>query len=294
LISVDFFDELSRCQDIIEKQLDEFLHGDKSYQTLLEAIRYSLLRGGKRIRAILCLKFSEAVGGKWEDALYASCAIEMLHAYTLIHDDLPCMDDDDMRRGNPSNHIKFGESTAILAGDAMQALAFDTLLSSGLAAQTVVAMAKVLAVAAGPHGVCAGQYLDLAAEGKNLDLKELSEIYRLKTSALICASAQIGVLAGGGTHKQVEAAGAYAGALGLAFQARDDILDCTSTEKELGKPIGSDMQSQKSTLVSLLGIEKCENLVEVETSRAINALEGQFIHTEFLKSLANHLAGRKN
>jgi len=280
---------------MIESRLSELITGASSnYTTLIESIRYSLLSGGKRIRGILCMKFCEATGGKLEDALDAACAVEMLHTYTLIHDDLPSMDNDDIRRGKPSNHIEFGEFTAILAGDALQAIAFDTLANSNLPANAVVEMIKVFAQVAGPHGVCAGQYLDLSGEGKQLAIYEISEIYSLKTSALISAATKLGVIAGGGTCEQVNAAYEYAQAVGLAFQVRDDILDCTATAEELGKPIGSDIDNEKSTYASLLGIEACEKIVTEETEKAISAIDGKFDNTGFLTWLARVLIERKN
>jgi len=285
--------ELARCRAEIDQRLAEFFTEDKSYSALLESMRYSLLSGGKRIRAVLCMKFCEAVGGDPGAALDVACAIEMLHAYTLIHDDLPCMDDDDMRRGKPSNHIEFGEFTATLAGDALQAAAFDTILSSNLPPDAVVIMARILAVAAGPHGICGGQYLDLAGEGKGLSINELTEIYFLKTSALIAASAILGVVAAGGDEGQIEAADEYACAVGLAFQVRDDVLDSTSTADVLGKPIGSDSVNKKTTFASLLGVDACEKLIEIETEKAIAALDGKFDDAGFLVWLANYLSKRE-
>ena len=285
--------EFENSQAIIEKRLGEYFAEETKYSVLLESMRYSLLAGGKRIRAVICIKFCEAAGGKPEAALDAACAIEMLHAYSLIHDDLPCMDDDDLRRGLPSNHIKFGEYTATLAGDALQASAFDTLLGSNLPPKTVVEMAKVLANAAGPHGICGGQYLDLSGEGKQLALAEILESNALKTSTLISASAKIGVIAAGGSPEQVKAAEDYAFAVGLAFQARDDILDCTATAEMLGKPTGSDIENNKATISTLLGIDKCEELIRNETVKSLKALEGKFENAGFLIWLAYMLAERK-
>jgi len=293
--SINMPNDMNICRDMIEDRLHELvIKTSPNYATLIDAIQYSLVSGGKRIRAILCMKFCEATGGKLEDALDAACAIEMLHTYTLIHDDLPSMDNDDMRRGKPSNHIKFGEFTAILAGDALQAAAFDALANSELSADTVVKMIKVLAQVAGPHGVCAGQYLDLSGEGKQLSIDQVSEIYSLKTSALISAATRLGVIAAGGTQEQVNAADEYAQAVGLAFQVRDDILDCTATTEELGKPIGSDADNDKSTFASLLGIEACEKIVESETEKAISAIDGKFDNIEFLTWLARALIERKS
>jgi len=290
---IDMFEELTRCQTAVDERLDGFFNYDVSYRRLLESMRYSILAGGKRIRAVLCIKFCEASGGTLSDALDAACAIEMLHTYSLIHDDLPCMDDDDMRRGKPSNHIQFGVFTATLAGDALQAAAFETLLRSGLPAPATAEMARILAVAAGPHGICGGQFLDLSGENHELTPDKLKEINRLKTAALISASTKIGVVAAGGTPAQIEAAEGYANALGLAFQVRDDLLDLTATPEVLGKPTGSDRENKKSTLATMLGIEECENLIKSETEKAVSALDGIFEDTEFLEWFAKLLADRK-
>ena len=266
--------ELERCQMLIEEELSGYFSQKVSYKTLLEAMRYSLLGGGKRIRAVLCLKFCEAASGNINEAVEGACALEMLHAYTLIHDDLPCMDNDDFRRGKPSNHIKYDVFTATLAGDALQAAAFETLLSSDLPAETVVEMGRVFAEAVGPYGICAGQYLDISGEGKNHTETELKEIHSLKTSALISASAKLGVLAAGATAEQITAAEKYSKALGLAFQVRDDLLDITSTPEKLGKPIGSDNKQGKTTFASLYGEEKCLQIIKDETSKAVRAVSG--------------------
>ena len=293
--NVEMIKEMERCRDLVDELLHElFTEAGSNYATLVESMRYSLLAGGKRIRAIICMKFCEAAGGDPVDALEAACAIEMLHTYTLIHDDLPGMDGDDMRRGMPSNHIAFGEFTAMLAGDALQATAYEALTNSGLPDNAIVGMVRILAHAAGPHGICGGQYLDLSGEGWQLTIDEMLELYSMKTAALISASARLGVIAGDGTQEQTEAAHKYAEAIGLAFQVRDDVLDCTATAQELGKPPGSDMDNEKSTFVSLLGVEACEKMIRRETENAIDAIEGKFSDTEFLSWLARILADRKS
>ena len=283
--------ELERCRLVVDRRLAEFFTQRENYDVLLEAMRYSLTAGGKRIRAAICMKFCEASGGEIELALDAACAIEMLHTYSLIHDDLPCMDDDDMRRGKPSNHIKFGEFTATLAGDALQAAAFETLLSSGLPSSTLVEMGRVLAAAAGPHGICAGQYLDM--RDKPLGMSELMDIHNRKTAALISAAAKIGVLAAQGNEEQVIAAGCYANAVGLVFQARDDVLDATATADELGKPIGSDRKNDKTTFATIMGLRECNEFIRVKTENAVAALGGKFDDAGFLTWLAWMLAERK-
>jgi len=285
--------ELERCQGAVEDRLGEYFTENAKYATLLEAMRYSILGGGKRIRAVICIKFCEAAGGTMADAIDAACAVEMLHAYSLIHDDLPCMDNDDMRRGKPSNHIKYGECTATLAGDALQAAAFEVLLASKLPADAVVQMGLTLARAAGSRGMCGGQYLDMLGEGKRLTTDELAEIHELKTAALISAAARMGVLAARGSDEQVKAANDYARAVGLAFQARDDLLDLISTEAELGKPIGSDKESEKTTIASLLGADECRRIIREETERAVAAIGGGiFKNAQFLVWFAQILEER--
>jgi geranylgeranyl diphosphate synthase type II len=285
--------DMQLCRQMIDERLHEqFAEAGTNYATLVESMRYSLLAGGKRIRAIICMKFCEAVGGRPEDALDAACAVEMLHTYTLIHDDLPIMDGDELRRRMPSNHIEYGEFTATLAGDALQAAAFETLANSPISSEAVVEMVKILAQAAGPHGICGGQYLDLSGEGWQLTIDELFELYSMKTASLVAAAAKMGVIAGYGTKAQIEAAHQYAASIGLAFQIRDDVLDCTATEEELGKPIGSDEDNEKTTFVSLLGTHACEKMIKKETEKAVTAIEGEFANTEFLTWLAYVLANR--
>jgi len=285
--------EMEECQALINSRLAGLVRaGNESYARLLESIRYSLLAGGKRIRPMICVKFCEASGGRPEDALDAACAIEMIHAYSLIHDDLPCMDNSDMRRGRPSNHVKYGEFTATLAGDALQAAAFGTLLGSGLPPDTLVKMALVLAGDAGPRGICGGQYLDMEGVGKPLTEEELTEIHMMKTAALISAAAKMGVVAAGGAPERVETAVKYALAVGFAFQVRDDVLDSAATGKEPGEPPGPGTDNNIITYATLMGIDKCEGIIHQETEKAIAALEGNFDDTRFLVWLARHLAGR--
>ena len=284
--------EYERCRTVVDRRLTEFFTQRGSYDQLLESMRYSLLAGGKRVRAVICMKFCGASGGEMEKALDAACAVEMLHTYSLIHDDLPCMDDDDMRRGKPSNHIKFGEFTATLAGDALQAAAFETLLDSGLPPSTVVEMGRVLASAAGPHGICAGQYLDMLE--KPLSMNGLMDTHNRKTAALIAAAAKIGVLAAEGSQEQIIAADCYAKAIGLVFQVRDDLLDATATADELGKSVGSDRKNDKTTFATLLGLNECNEFIRANTEDAVAALGGKFNDAGFLIWLAWMLAERKH
>ncbi|MGN0981853.1 MAG: polyprenyl synthetase family protein [Candidatus Limivicinus sp.] len=261
---------------------------------LAEAMRYSLLAGGKRIRPMLVLEFCRIAGGEVEAALPVACAIEMLHTYSLIHDDLPCMDNDDLRRGRPTNHVVYGECTAVLAGDTLQAEAFGTILRSDLPADRKAACAEILAGAVGLDGMCGGQYLDMAWEGRQLTEQELTEINSRKTGALLVAACQMGVAAAGGSSLMLDTAGHFGAALGMAFQIRDDMLDVLSTAEELGKPIGSDSQECKNTYMVLMGEEGCRRTVARLTEFAKSILGEAFEDTAFLCALADSLADRKN
>ena len=261
---------------------------------LAEAMRYSLLAGGKRIRPMLVLEFCRIAGGDAEAAMPVACAIEMLHTYSLIHDDLPCMDNDDLRRGKPTNHVVYGECTATLAGDTLQAEAFGTILRSSLPVERKAACAEILAGAVGLDGMCCGQYLDMLWEGRKLSEQELPEINSRKTGALLVAACQMGVAAAGGTEAMLAAAGQFGAAIGMAFQIRDDMLDVLSTAEVLGKPIGSDQQENKNTYMVLMGEEGCRNTIARLTSLAKDVLGEAFEDTAFLRQLADDLSVRVN
>ena len=259
---------------------------------LAEAMRYSLLAGGKRIRPLLVLEFCRIAGGDVEKALPVACAVEMLHTYSLIHDDLPCMDNDELRRGKPTNHMVYGECTATLAGDALQAEAFGTILRCDLPPAVKANCAEILAGAVGLDGMCGGQFLDMSWEGRALTEQELSEINIRKTGALLVAACQMGVAAAGGSELMLAAAGHYGSAIGMAFQIRDDMLDVLSTAEELGKPIGSDLEENKNTYMVLMGREGCEKTIAKLTDFAKNVLDEAFEDTAFLKELADALSTR--
>ena len=281
---------------MIEEELGKFAAGaDKLPQKgLADAMRYSLLAGGKRIRPMLMLEFCRISGGDVNKALKAACGIEMLHTYSLIHDDLPCMDNDDLRRGKPTNHVVYGECTATLAGDALQAEAFASILRSDLPAENRAECAQLLADAVGMEGMCGGQYLDMCWEGRTLTEQELTEINTRKTGALIIAACRMGVAAAGGSELMMEAAAHYGAALGMAFQIRDDMLDITSTAEVLGKPIGSDAQEHKNTYAVLMGLDGCRKTVDKLTAAAKTILSDAFDDTQFLCELADSLANRDN
>ena len=281
-------------KNLVDLKLSEFFNpSGLSYDGLLESMHYSLTAGGKRIRPTLVLEFCRISGGDIEKALPVACAIEMLHTYSLIHDDLPCMDNDELRRSKPTNHVVYGECTATLAGDALQAEAFGTIARSELPAENKIACVEILADAVGSDGMCAGQYLDMVGESKQLTEDELDDINSRKTGALLIAACRMGVAAAGGSGEMLEAAAHYGACVGAAFQIRDDILDVISTSEELGKPIGSDAQEHKNTYMALLGESKCMEMVEKLTNQAKSALCGTFNDTKFLCDLANSMVTRR-
>ena len=261
------------------------------------AMKYSLGIGGKRIRPVLVLEFCRICGGDIQKALPFAAAIEMIHTYSLIHDDLPCMDDDDMRRGMPSCHKKFGEEYALLAGDGLLTRAFGIIAESEIAKESPAIAIKAVAelsALAGANGMIGGQVVDLRNEDKPCGLDVLQTMDSLKTGALIKCSAVLGVLAANGTSDELSSAITFAENLGHAFQIIDDILDVIGDEKELGKPIGSDAVSNKSTYVSILGIDKSKEYADELTKKAMDSLNIFGDEGEFLKNLALSLISRKN
>lgn len=261
---------------------------------MLEAMSYSLENGGKRIRPMLTLEFCRACGGDVEKAVPFALGVEMIHTYSLIHDDLPCMDDDDMRRGKPSNHKVYGYANALLAGDGLLTLAFETVLSADTDYDKKAKAALELAKAAGCSGMIAGQVMDLANEKRNATLEEVRKTDSLKTGEMIRVAAVMGCIAAGADEARIAAASEYCNNIGLAFQIVDDILDVTSSEEMLGKPIGSDNENGKSTYVSLLGLEESERLAKELTQKAKDALDIFGGEKDFLIELADVLASRKN
>lgn len=283
----------------LEKSLLEFLPQQDEYiRTVIEAMRYSLTAGGKRIRPMLTLAFAKICGGSEEAALPFACAVEMIHTYSLIHDDLPCMDDDDLRRGKPTNHKVYGEAAAVLAGDGLLTLAFETVLCEKAVEQNgfgkCVKAGRLLAQCAGAEGMIGGQIIDMESENRAADLHRLKVMDQKKTGALIKAACLAGCISAGANEAQLKAAEEYAQCIGLAFQIVDDILDVTSDEATLGKPIGSDQENNKTTYVTLLGLEECRKLAEELTQEAISSLEIFEEGKEELKAFADLLRDRKN
>lgn len=267
---------------------NSFCDSGAKYKALYDAAAYSLEAGGKRIRPVLAFEMCRVCGGDPSDALPAAIAIEMIHTFSLIHDDLPCMDNDDMRRGRPSCHKAHGEAVALLAGDALTAYAGKIICGSSLSADKKAAMIQVLYDRT--IGMIEGQTIDIDGNFDTLD--GLISMYEMKTSELLTAACVMGCIAAGADKKKISAATAYAHELGLAFQIVDDILDVTSTSEELGKPVGSDEEQNKTTSVTLLGLEKAKELAEKYTHGAENAL-AEFDDTEFLKKLTDLLLSRK-
>lgn len=279
-------------RNFIETYLREFykqFHNEPQIQ-LFDAIEYSLLTGGKRLRPIFTLEFCRMCGADWKQAAPLAAAIEMIQTYSLIHDDLPCMDDDDLRRGRPTNHKVFGEAMAVLAGDALLTDAFMMVASAKLDAPGAIGTAvQILAQNAGSLGMVGGQVLDISSEQRQLTEPEVLDIQSRKTGALIKAACVLGVLAAGGTEKQLEAATCFAGALGMAFQIRDDILDVIGNAQEMGKAVGTD--AEKNTFVRLYGLEKAESLVQTYTKNALDALD-VFNESGYLRDLSMQLVNR--
>ena len=281
--------------DEYRKAVEEFLHGcfaDESAAQweLYRAMRYSLLAGGKRIRPVLTLEFCRMCGGDWRAALPFAAAIEMVHTYSLIHDDLPCMDNDDYRRGRLTNHKVFGEAGAVLAGDALLTAAFDTASHAEAEPVRALKVVQILSEAAGEKGMVGGQQLDLEGEHQRLDEAGIRRIHRLKTGALISAACRMGVAAAGGSGAQLKAADEYAEALGLAFQLRDDLLDVLGDAEKMGKATG--MDTNKNTLVALYGVGACSQMIERYTAEAVSALK-MFGEHDFSEMLARRLADRE-
>lgn len=291
---MNFKEKLINYAAEVENALDGYLPQKDNLQgDIYKAMRYSLLGGGKRIRGVLTLVCCEMCGGKKEDAMPFAAAIEMVHAYSLIHDDLPAMDDDDMRRGKPSNHIAFGEAMAILAGDGLLGEAMNIILKNSENSPRVWRAMQVLANAYGPEGMLGGQVVDMQSENKQIGYDHLLYLQQHKTGALIKAACLMGGILGGADEETLEKLGSYAEKIGLAFQIKDDILDVESTEEELGKNIGSDKEQGKSTFVSLFGLSKAKSELAELSEDAANLFGGNE-SADFLGELARYLAARKN
>lgn len=258
---------------------------------VIDAMRYSLLDAGKRIRGALVLEFGRLTGAPHDGAMALACAVEMVHAYSLVHDDLPCMDNDDMRRGKPSCHKAFGEATALLAGDGLLTLAFSTIAQAPLSDAQRISAVGELAGASGIYGMIGGQMIDLSHEGKPITMEILEQLCALKTGALLRVSARLGCIAGDASADDLEAADTFARAYGLAFQITDDILDIVGDQAKLGKPIGSDVQQQKTTYASLMGVDAARSFAAELVAQSKESAK-QFGDHDFLFWLADMLLTR--
>ena len=285
---MDFIKELNSAVSLADEYIKSVLPKEKLPQEeIVKAMDYSLSSGGKRIRPVIAIFAAKSLGAGSESVMPYAAAIELIHTYSLIHDDLPCMDNDDLRRGRPTNHKVFGEATAVLAGDALLNFAFETALMADTEPEKKIALLKIIARSAGLYGMIGGQILDMEGEKRKLAADEIRLMQNLKTGALIKAAAAIGAVAAGERKVFFEV---YAENLGLAFQLKDDILDVTATTEELGKPVLSDEKNEKSTFVSLYGVDGAKRLLEETTEKAIASLpEG----AELLKELALYLLERE-
>ena len=288
---MSYQEQYETYRQAVETYLEGLFTDQHPWKDLYEAMRYSILAGGKRIRPVLTLEFARLCGLDWHLVLPVGCALELVHTYSLIHDDLPCMDDDDLRRGKPTNHKVYGETLAVLAGDALQPEAFRLMLTAPeLSAQQRAECALILARAAGADGMVAGQVLDTLHHLTGRE--EIAGMHRLKTGAMIAGACELGAAAAGAGETLRQAAREYGYALGLAFQIRDDMLDVMGDEATFGKPIGSDREEGKVTFVDLLGLEGCEAEVLKYTAQAKAAL-APLGETDFLEQLADTLSTRK-
>ncbi len=281
---------------IIEEVLKNYIYDeDTRYKEILyKSMEYSLSAGGKRVRPVLCLQFCKLLNKDIEKAIPFAVAIEMIHTYSLIHDDLPCMDNDDLRRGKPTNHKIYGEDIALIAGDALLTKAFEVMTKADVDAEIIVKASRVLAEYAGTKGMIGGQCIDLLSEGKQVDIQTLEAMNKGKTCGLIIAACLMGVIVGGGSEVDLDYAKKYAMSLGMAFQIRDDILDVIGNPSELGKNIGMDEKLNKCNYVTLLGVDECQNLVEKYTDEAIEALSHFEADTTYLANLAEKMRNRTN
>lgn len=288
---MNFENQLKAYQDNIEKYLADncSVYPDEPQQTLFEAMRYSLLAGGKRLRPVLVFDFCRMCGGDWVAAAPLAAALEVIHTSSLIHDDLPCMDNDDYRRGRLTNHKVYGEDVAVLAGDALLIAAFSYISKAKYSAAVRIRAVEVLADCVGELGMVGGQMLDIQSEKRQCTEQEVLDIQSRKTGALIRAAAVLGVLAGNGTEEQVRAAAEFANHIGLAFQIRDDMLDQIGNAEVLGKAVHTD--AAKNTFVQIYGIDECDRLVTKHTNLAKEALTA-FDQNEFMLCLSDYLINR--
>lgn len=295
---MDFKSELSQRKNKIDDILIKYFENKSCFQkTIVESMEYSIRAGGKRLRPIILIEVCQMIGGNIEDSLPFACAIEMIHTYSLIHDDLPAMDNDDYRRGNLTNHKVFGEGIAVLTGDGLLNLAFEVMLEKIIATPEImdrgIRAMQVISNASGVKGMIGGQVVDLESEGKNIDKETLEFIHLTKTSAMIEAAVKAGAIIGGATENQYKELANYGRNIGLAFQIVDDILDVIGDEVKLGKKVGSDIENKKSTYPSLYGIEESKKIASGLLKESLISLELFDDKAEFLRELVDFLRVRE-
>ncbi|QSZ26505.1 polyprenyl synthetase family protein [Aceticella autotrophica] len=293
-----FKEELNRIVNIVDEELKKLLDISDKPSILFDAMRYSTFAGGKRLRPVLCVSTCELVGGSIKDVLPVACAIEFIHTYSLIHDDLPAMDNDDLRRGKPTNHKVFGEAIAILAGDALLNYGFEILIQYALdnpkLCNNILKSTKEIANASGARGMVAGQVIDILSENKNISIEELEFMHKHKTGDLIKAAVSSGAYMGGADEDTVNKLKCFADYIGLVFQIKDDLLDVLGDEKKLGKKTGSDLNNGKSTFITAFGLKRSKEMVNELTLKANEILDFFGTKGNFLKNLANYMAERAN
>ena len=295
---IDLKKYLSSKQSDINQWIDSFFLKEATNGQIKEAMQYAISAGGKRVRPILCLAAAEAVGGNPDELLHVASAIELIHTYSLIHDDLPCMDDDDLRRGKPTLHVQFDEATAVLAGDALLTLAFQILsdAKSTLPDKPHESLQIIhqVAIAAGCSGMIAGQMLDMTSEGSNLNLNDIKTLHNKKTGALIKASVFSGALLGGANEKEIKALNLYANNIGLAFQVADDILNVIGDPKKMGKAVGTDAERDKNTFPSVMGLSDSQEYARQLIEKALHAIESFDKKSEPLRAIARYIIERNS
>jgi len=296
VLATDLKTHLTTTRDAVDRALDEFLPKQKTPPvTIHKAMRYSLFAGGKRLRPILCLAACEAICGNDKPAMPLACAVELIHTYSLVHDDLPCMDDDDLRRGRPTCHMVFGEGIAVLTGDALLTQAFEVAAQTKPSKTfTSAEMLLELARASGSLWLIAGQVMDVEAEGKPINAEQLRAIHERKTAALLGVSVRLGAMAGGATKEQMTAMAKFGYCIGLAFQIIDDILDVTATEEQMGKSVRADAEHDKATYPKILGLEKSRAEAKRLTDEALAALKIFDKKANRLREIASCMLARTN
>lgn len=295
-MSTNFEEVWSERRELIEEALKKELHeGRELDATLTKSMEYSLMAGGKRLRPILLMAAADACGKDGRAFITSACALEMIHTYSLIHDDLPAMDDDNLRRGKPTNHVKFGAGMATLAGDGLLTMAFEVLTREKyIRSETILSVIREVSVAAGTSGMVGGQAIDLESEGRRIDLTCLRRMHMGKTGALFRAALRTGAILAGASEKELAALTQYAEAFGLAFQITDDILDVTGSEAEIGKPVGSDRRNEKSTYVTLTSLARAQELADEAIESALSAVEIFGEKASFLQDLVRFLSHRRS